>query len=98
MVAIFSSVGAIILGFTIIALYVGYRAILPKPLPGIPYNEAAAGKLFGDVGEMMGYVMRTKRIFVRHYRHYIWIHPICLKLANVYLRMIVLAYIAHHAP
>ncbi|KKY29302.1 putative cytochrome p450 [Diaporthe ampelina] len=46
-------------------LYVGYRAALPKPLPGIPYNHGAAGKLFGDVPEMMSYVRRTKRIFVR---------------------------------
>lgn len=45
-------------------LYVGYRAALPKPLPDIPYNRDAAGKLFGDVPEMMGYVKRTKRIFV----------------------------------
>ncbi|KAH8657998.1 cytochrome P450 [Xylariales sp. PMI_506] len=43
--------------------YVGYRLILPKPLVGIPYNRDAAGKLFGDIPEMMGYVIRTKRIF-----------------------------------
>ena len=45
-------------------LYIGYRAALPKPLPDIPYNRDAAGKLFGDVPEMMSYVSRTKRIFV----------------------------------
>lgn len=42
------------------------RLLLPKPLPGIPYNRDAADRLFGDVPEMMGYVMRTKRIFVSH--------------------------------
>ncbi|KAF3769026.1 cytochrome P450 [Cryphonectria parasitica EP155] len=36
---------------------------LPKPLAGIPYNRDAAQKLFGDVPEMMGYVIKTKRIF-----------------------------------
>jgi hypothetical protein len=46
------------------ALYVLYKALLPKPLPGIPYNRDAAHKLFGDVPEMMRYVLRTKRIFV----------------------------------
>ncbi|VUC29603.1 unnamed protein product [Clonostachys rosea] len=54
---------AIVVGIAIVALYVTYRAILPKPLPNIPYNQDAARKLSGDVPEMMGYVMRTKRIF-----------------------------------
>ncbi|KAI0137216.1 cytochrome P450 [Xylariales sp. AK1849] len=63
MSAIFSFGGSLVLGVVIVALYVAYRAIQPKPLPGIPYNKDAAGKLFGDVPEMMGYVMRTKRIF-----------------------------------
>lgn len=48
------------------ALYLGYRAVLPKPLPGIPYNKEAANKLLGDVPEMIRYVLRTKRVFVRH--------------------------------
>ncbi|KAJ4368080.1 hypothetical protein N0V83_006435 [Neocucurbitaria cava] len=50
-------------GLVAIALYVAYTAIRPKPLPGIPYNLSAASKLLGDVPEMMGYVLRTKRIF-----------------------------------
>lgn len=53
-------------GLVAIALYVAYTAIRPKPLPGIPYNLSAANKLFGDVPEMMGYVLRTQRIFVSH--------------------------------
>ncbi|CAJ2500811.1 Uu.00g036640.m01.CDS01 [Anthostomella pinea] len=53
----------LLLGLLALPLYLGYRAILPKPLAGIPYNRDAAGKLFGDVPEMMGYVMGTKRIF-----------------------------------
>lgn len=60
-----SSTTALVLAVVSIGLYAGYRAILPKPLPDIPYNKDAAGKLFGDIPEMMGYVMRTKRIFVR---------------------------------
>ncbi|KAI0518177.1 cytochrome P450 [Xylaria bambusicola] len=55
--------GDLLLVFLALALYVVRRAILPKPLAGIPYNRDAAQKLFGDVPEMMSYVMRTKRIF-----------------------------------
>ncbi|KAF4899881.1 Cytochrome P450 monooxygenase TRI13 [Colletotrichum fructicola] len=53
--------------FTTLALLVGFivirRVLLPKPLAGIPYNEKAASHVFGDIPEMMGYVLRTKRIF-----------------------------------
>jgi cytochrome P450 len=63
--AVLSSAGGTLLAAAILfGLYVLYQAVLPKPLERIPYNEAAASKLFGDVPEMMGYVMRTKRIFV----------------------------------
>ncbi|KAH8886532.1 cytochrome P450 [Thozetella sp. PMI_491] len=54
---------ALIAGGAVFILYLGYRAILPKPLVGIPYNQDAASKFFGDIPEMMGYVMRTQRIF-----------------------------------
>ena len=56
--------GKVIVAGFIVGVYVGYRALLPKKLPNIPFNHDAASKLFGDVPEMMGYVMRTKRIFV----------------------------------
>lgn len=61
-----SSLGATLLvAVAAVGLYTLYRAVLPKPLEGIPYNKDAADKLFGDVPEMMGYVIKTKRIFVR---------------------------------
>lgn len=44
--------GSIAVGFAII-LFFGYRWALPKPIPGIPYNEAAARSLFGDVPAML---------------------------------------------
>lgn len=63
-----SSLGATLLvAVAAIGLYTLYRAVLPKPLEGIPYNKDAADKLLGDVPEMMGYVMKTKRIFVSPY-------------------------------
>jgi hypothetical protein len=59
--------GALVLGVLLVGLYAAYRAALPKPIPGIPYNKDAAHKLLGDVPEMMDYVKRTQRIFVsRH--------------------------------
>ncbi|KAK3356421.1 cytochrome P450 [Lasiosphaeria hispida] len=62
--SVLSSVGSTLLVAVVLAgVYAGYRAALPKPLANIPYNRAAAAKLFGDVPELMGYVMRTKRIF-----------------------------------
>ncbi|KAL1615347.1 hypothetical protein SLS54_009128 [Diplodia seriata] len=62
--AVVPSAGAAsIAGGLLLVLYLMYRAALPKPLPGIPYNKEAASKLLGDVPEMMGYVRRTKRIF-----------------------------------
>lgn len=61
-----SSLGAtLVVAVAAIGLYTLYRAVLPKPLEGIPYNKEAADKLLGDVPEMMGYVLKTKRIFVR---------------------------------
>lgn len=61
----FQSFGAaVFVGIVLAVSYILYRAALPKPLKGIPYNKDATKKLFGDVSEMMGYVMRTQRIFV----------------------------------
>ncbi|KAK8094122.1 hypothetical protein PG997_000807 [Apiospora hydei] len=62
--AVLSSISArLLFGLLLVGLYLGYRAISPKPLPGIPYNRDAAKKLFGDIPEVMRYVMRKKQIF-----------------------------------
>lgn len=63
MATFISTYGILIWPILLAVIYIGYRAALPKPLPGIPYNHDAAAKIFGDVPEMMGYVKRTKRIF-----------------------------------
>ncbi|KAM7208265.1 cytochrome P450 1A1 [Naviculisporaceae sp. PSN 640] len=47
----------------LLVVYLAYRALLPNPLPGIPYNKDAATRLFGDVPEVMGYVKSTKQIY-----------------------------------
>jgi hypothetical protein len=98
--AAFSSTGGtLVFGLLLVALYIGYRAVLPKPLPGIPYNRDAAGKLLGDVPEMMGYVMRTKRIFVsdQSINYMTWLYPFCAHVAETSIR-IVLAYFAQRPP
>jgi hypothetical protein len=59
------SIASLLAGVLTISVCIVYRYLLPKPLHGIPYNQDAAKKLFGDVPEMMGYVLRTKRVFVR---------------------------------
>lgn len=41
------------IGLIAFGLYVAYRMLLPKPIPGIPYNKDAAENLFGDVPAIM---------------------------------------------
>lgn len=69
MAALLSTYNFLLWPVILAVLYIGYRKALPKPLPDIPYNQDAAGKLFGDVPEMMGYVKRTKRIFVSFFKN-----------------------------
>ncbi|RYP28270.1 hypothetical protein DL767_007290 [Monosporascus sp. MG133] len=38
--------------FVAVSFYLLYRWLLPKPLPGIPYNPKATGSLFGDAPSM----------------------------------------------
>ncbi|KAI5212138.1 cytochrome P450 [Aureobasidium subglaciale] len=40
-------------------IYVLYRAVLPKPIPGIPYNKKAANSIFGDVPEWLSYIKKN---------------------------------------
>lgn len=43
---------AIVVG-VISILYLAYQWALPKPLPGIPYNKAAAKTILGDAAEII---------------------------------------------
>jgi hypothetical protein len=42
--------------FSFAILYIVYRAALPRPIPGIPYNKAAAKSILGDMPEFLRYV------------------------------------------
>ncbi|KAK8080854.1 hypothetical protein PG997_008672 [Apiospora hydei] len=56
----FSLMSLEIIGVLIaVALYRLYRWLLPKPIPGIPYNTAAAKLLLGDAGDMLREVRIT---------------------------------------
>ena len=63
-VSIFSSTVVLIASGALLILYLAYRAVLPRPISGIPHNRDAASKLLGDVPEMLTYVRRHKRMFV----------------------------------
>lgn len=72
-----SDEGVVIVAVVLAGLYTAYtayKAALPRPFPNIPYNRNAAHRLLGDLPEMVGYAMRTKRIFVsqNHHHHH---HP-----------------------
>lgn len=60
----FSPPNFLILIASILAtLYLTYRRLLPKPLPGIPYNKEATKTLLGDMGPMVKHMGETQELF-----------------------------------
>lgn len=59
------------LGTIIVALigHFGQKALLPKPLPGIPYNEDASKRIMGDVPDMLGSMERRKWLIDQPGKH-----------------------------
>lgn len=47
------STPALVVGVLLALLYGLYRAALPKPIPGIPYNKESANRLMGDLPHLM---------------------------------------------
>jgi hypothetical protein len=43
-----------------------YRLALPRPIPGIPYNEAFARKLLGDVSSMTSHIKNADDTFITY--------------------------------
>lgn len=43
----------------LLAIYLIYRATIPKPIPGIPHVAASALRAFGDVPDMLKYHAKT---------------------------------------
>ncbi|KAI1442049.1 cytochrome P450 monooxygenase [Annulohypoxylon stygium] len=52
-----TGIGMIAIVFAIVLLY---HLALPKPIPGIPYNEASARNLLGDVPAMRSYMKQNE--------------------------------------
>lgn len=52
----------LLVAVTFIGLVLLYRAALPKPIPGIPYDRNSANRLFGDVPEAMKYHEQTSEM------------------------------------
>jgi len=53
----------VVSGLFILVLCLLYRALLPRPLPGIPYNESAAKSILGDMPEIVGHGQKTGEMF-----------------------------------
>lgn len=46
-------------GAFLIAFYLGYRWILPRPIPGIPHNREAIENIFGDLPALKEHARKT---------------------------------------
>ncbi|KAI1344368.1 cytochrome P450 [Xylariaceae sp. FL0016] len=76
---------AVILISLVSLVYLAYRWALPRPIPGIPYDESARASLFGSMPEIRAELARTGRIrtwIVNHPRRHksaltqIWMGPL----------------------
>ncbi len=50
-------------GGVLVLCYLLYRAALPRPIPGIPYNKASAKSIFGDIPALMKNTNETGQVF-----------------------------------
>lgn len=58
------SPGTVAITFAVLALvYLTYRSALPRPLPGIPYDEKAAKSLFGNLPDIISHIKSTGTLF-----------------------------------
>ncbi|ROV86829.1 hypothetical protein VMCG_10916 [Cytospora schulzeri] len=48
------------ISFSLICIYLLYQWLLPKPIPGIPYNPKATRTLLGDIPDLVHEVSRTR--------------------------------------
>jgi hypothetical protein len=47
-----------------LSIYLLRQWALPKPIPGIPYNEAATHQVLGDIPAMLGDIKKTEGTFI----------------------------------
>lgn len=53
----------LMLGLPVFILLFLYRWLLPKPIPGIPYNPGATRTILGDIPSMVKYTTETKELY-----------------------------------
>jgi len=54
----------ILIGFALaLSGYVLYRAVLPKPIPGIPYNKQSTSRILGDLPELLKWQKGEGQLF-----------------------------------
>lgn len=47
--------------------YICYRAALPRPIPGIPYNKKSARRILGDAPDLFKYKAENGELFAYMY-------------------------------
>jgi hypothetical protein len=69
----------------VVATYLAYRWALPKPIPGVPYDESARNSLFGNLPELLSMLRTTGRArpyFTAHVKKHqsaltqVWMGPL----------------------
>lgn len=53
---------ALLASFTLLVSYLLYQKLLPKPIPGIPYNKTSARRLLGDVSDALAHYAETGEV------------------------------------
>ncbi|KAH9844889.1 Cytochrome-P450 monooxygenase [Teratosphaeria destructans] len=61
-----STTCTLLVGSLIIALIALYRAALPKPIPGIPYDAASSRRLLGNVPAMLAHMSKSEGTFITY--------------------------------
>jgi hypothetical protein len=60
--ALLSPAAAALTGTLFLATFLFYRWLLPKPIPGIPYNPNATKSIFGDVIPMLEHLKTSEEL------------------------------------
>jgi hypothetical protein len=78
---------AAVTGSLFVAAFLLYQWLLPKPIPGIPYDESATKTIFGDIPSMLEHLKTHKTLtdwmLAYHTRHQ---SPIVQMFTNLFGR------------
>lgn len=70
----------VLFGSVAAVLYLSYRAILPRPIPGIPYNKNAVKSVLGDMPSMARHHGTTQEVFT-------WMTQQCVDLNSPVIQL-----------